>query len=150
MRTSIGLLSLQTYNTVKNGAPKLCLILKTGSCTFYLNLTFSQLAPYPSFARKRRSGIKLTDNYKRLRLVWAMQYCHCRSQWSRVGWCDEASACLRLRDGRLRVWIQLRNEIPGNLSLPVRRESKKRTATAQMFFHYRSAGWSFSWLDLHV
>ena len=70
-------------------------------------------------SRKRSSGIELTANHKRLRLEWAMQHCHWRSQWSRVVWSDEASVCLRGRDGRLRVWMQSGDEIPGDLALPV-------------------------------
>ena len=70
-------------------------------------------------SRKRPSGIELTANHKRLRLEWATRHCHWRSQWSRVVWSDEASVCLRGRDGRLRVWMQPGDEIPGNLALPV-------------------------------
>ena len=70
-------------------------------------------------SRKRPSGIELTANHKRLRLEWAMQRCHWRSQWNRVVWSDEASVCLRGRDGRLRVWMQSGDKVPGNLALPV-------------------------------
>ena len=55
-------------------------------------------------SRKRSSMIELTATHKQLRLKWAMQHCHWRSQWSRVVWSDEASVCLRGRDSRLRVW----------------------------------------------
>lgn len=70
-------------------------------------------------SRKRSSGIELTPNHKRLRLEWAMQHCHWRSQWNRVVWSDEASVCLRGRDGRLRVWMKPGDKVPDHLVLPV-------------------------------
>ena len=70
-------------------------------------------------SRKRPSGIELTANHMRLRLDWAMQHCHWRSQWSRVVCSDEASVCLRGRDGRLRLWMKSGSKVPKHLVLPV-------------------------------
>ena len=70
-------------------------------------------------SRKRLSGIELTASHKHHRLEWAMKHCHWRSEWSRVVWSDEASVCLRGRDGRLRIWMQSGDKVPDHLVLPV-------------------------------
>ena len=93
-------------------------------------------------SRKRPSGIELTANHKRLRLEWAMQHCHWRSQWSRVVWSDEASVCLRGRDDRLRVWRQSDDEIPGNLALPVNQGGGRLLIWAAIWINGRT--------ELHV
>ena len=92
--------------------------------------------------RKRPSGIELTANHKRLRLEWAMQHCHWRSQWSRVVWSDGASVCLRGRDDRLRVWRQSDDEIPGNLALPVNQGGGRLLIWAAIWMNGRT--------ELHV
>ena len=89
-------------------------------------------------SRLRPSGIELTANHKRLRLEWAMRHCHWRSQWSRVVWSDEASVCLRGRDGRLRVWMQSGDEIPGNLALPVNQRGGRLLIWAAIWMNGRT------------
>ena len=73
-------------------------------------------------SRKRLSGIELTASHKHHRLEWAMKHCHWRSEWNRVVWSDEASVCLRGRDGRLRIWMQSGDKVPDHLVLPVNQE----------------------------
>ena len=70
-------------------------------------------------SRKRPSVVELTENHKRARLQWAMQHCHWRSQWNRVVWTDEASVCLRGRDGRLRLWMKSGDKIPDHLAMSI-------------------------------
>ena len=67
-------------------------------------------------SRKRPSSIELTDSHKKARMDWAMRHCHWRSQWDRVVWTDEASVCLRGRDGRLRVWMKRGDQVPKHLT----------------------------------
>ena len=67
-------------------------------------------------SRKRPSSIELTDSHKKPRMDWAMRHCHWRSQWDRVVWTDEASVCLRGRDGRLRVWMKRGDQVPKHLT----------------------------------
>lgn len=93
-------------------------------------------------SRKRPSSVELTKNHKRARLDWAMRHCHWRSQWGKIVWTDEASVCLRARDGRLRVWVQSGDELPEHLALPVNQGGGRLLIWAAIWKNGRS--------ELHV
>ena len=89
-------------------------------------------------SRKRPSTLELTDRHKRARLDWAMRHCHWRSQWDRVVWTDEASVCLRARDGRLRVWMKSGDKLPEHLALPVNQGGGRLLIWAAVWMNGRS------------
>ena len=57
---------------------------------------------------RRRRPVKRpfpTQCHRQQREIWSMQHSLWRQpQWDRIVWTDECSFCLRVMDGRLRVW----------------------------------------------
>jgi transposase len=71
---------------------------------------------------RRRRALKrplLTLRHRQLREQWAMQHSHWRQpQWDRIVWTDESRFCLRVIDGRLRVWRQVGERLRDDVVIP--------------------------------
>ena len=75
-----------------------------------------QVSIWTVYRRLREQGFRrcrpvkrplLTLSHRQLREQWAMQRSLWRQpQWDRIVWTDESRFCLRVIDGRLRVWRQ--------------------------------------------
>ena len=74
----------------------------------------------------RPSGIELTSDHKRLRLEWAICSILIRvlSGFGLFGMTKLQS----LSEGRLRVWMQSSDEIPGNLEMVVNHSKWRKIA----------------------
>ena len=71
---------------------------------------------------RRRRPVKrpiLTRRHRQLREQWAMQRSLWRQpQWDRIVWTDESRFCLRVIDGRLRVWRQPGERLRDDVVIP--------------------------------
>ena len=71
---------------------------------------------------RRRRPVKrplLTRRHRQLREQWAMQRSLWRQpQWDRIVWTDESRFCLRVINGRLRVWRQPGERLGHDVVIP--------------------------------
>ena len=86
-------------------------------------------------ARMRPSGIELTSDHKRLRLEWAICIIVI-GVLSGVGMFG-MTKLQSLSEGRLRVWMQSGDEIPGNLELLVNQSGGRLLILAAIWMNGR-------------